>query len=111
MNKSFAYIRPRAGTSLARQRRALVSYALRNGLEITKWFQEKDRSACKSRPVFRRMMKDLRSGKAMGIISDNLERFSRNLREWAEISLLISHCNIEIHFADDARRGKALIKY
>ena len=111
MNKAFAYIRPRARTSLTRQRRALARYALRNGLEITKWFLEMDRSAYKSRPDFRRMLKDLRSGKAMGIISDNLERFSRNLREWAEVSILISQRNIELHFADDARRCKALIKY
>lgn len=102
----FSYIRVstarqgQTGTSLAKQREAISRYAQRWGLQITQEFEEKETAAKQGRPVFSRMMKALRQGKARGVIIHKIDRSARNLRDWAEMGDLID-AGCEVHFANE----------
>lgn len=97
-NKYFAYIRPKEGVSLDQQHRLIARYARRERLEITKWLTEKKRSALPPRPLFDRMLRDLKAGKMSGVVTDKRERFSRSLTEGMEIAELVSR-GVDFHFA------------
>ena len=103
----FGYIRVSTakqgkGVSLEEQKRSIESYASRNNLVISRWFEEKE-TAAKSggRPMFKEMLRLLRTGKAKGVIIHKIDRSARNLRDWADIGELIDS-GIEIHFSHEA---------
>ena len=105
MKRLFAYIRvsdqkQSTGVSLLEQRAVIERYAARIGAEIVQWFEETRTAAKAGRPVFMRMLRLLRAGKAEGVIIHKLDRSTRNYRDWASIDELIES-GIEIHVAND----------
>lgn len=104
--KFFAYIRVstvrqgQSGTSLVEQRAAIERHAQRYSLQIVKEFEEQETAAKLGRPVFLQMIKELRQGKACGVIMHKIDRSARNLRDWAELGELIDK-GVEVHFANE----------
>lgn len=102
----FAYTRvslPRQGVegvSLEAQQRAIREYATRHALHISQWFEERKTAAKRGRPVFTQMLKDLRAGKAHGIVMHKIDRSTRNLKDWADLGELIDS-GLDIHFATE----------
>lgn len=89
------------GVSLEAQKDAIRLYAEKNGLVVTQWFEEKETAAKTGRPVFTSMVKDLRAGKAEGLITHKIDRFSRNHFDWALVGDLAEN-GIGIHFATES---------
>src|SRR5262249_33802976 len=89
------------GVSLQEQHDAIVRYAQRNSLEINTWFEERETAAKRGRPVFNRMLKLLKRGKADGVIIHKIDRGARNLKDWADLGELIDQ-GIEVHFANES---------
>src|ERR1700751_4170741 len=91
MKKFFGYIRVSTvrqgerGVSLQEQRDTIERYAARNGLEITRWFEERETAAKRGRPIFAAMLKLLRSRRADGVVIHKIDRSARNLRDWADL--------------------------
>lgn len=102
----FSYVRvstQRQGitnTSLGEQRSAIKRYADRFSLPIKREFEERETAAKQGRPIFLEMLKELRLGKATGIIVHKIDRSARNLRDWADLGSLID-TGIEVHFANE----------
>jgi len=88
------------GVSLEAQKDAITKYADHNGLKITNWFEEKETAAKTGRPVFNQMMRDLKSGRAGGLIVHKIDRSARNFRDWALIGDL-ADSGVQIHFATE----------
>jgi len=117
MNKEFyAYIRVSTvkqgeGVSLEAQRDAINAYAKKHSYPISTWLEEKETAAKQGRPIFVQMIKDLKVGKAQGVIMHKIDRSARNLRDWATVGELQDQ-GIEVHFAaesvDFASRGGRL---
>src|SRR5262249_2821444 len=107
MSKYFAYIRPKQDIAISVMRREIQRYAKRNRLDIAEWFQEGYRSAAEPRPVFRRVLKHLKAGKASGVITDSLERFTRNVMEMVELRELADH-GVDFHFVAHRRYERGL---
>lgn len=107
MRRFFAYIRVSTarqgekGVSLAEQRDAIVLHAERGGLDIVEWFEERQTAAKRGRPVFARMLKLLRQGKAEGVVIHKIDRSARNLKDWADLGELIDG-GVEVHFANES---------
>ena len=106
MKTCFGYIRVSTqkqgeGVSLEAQREAITGFASRHDLTITDWFEEKETAAKCGRPVFNAMVKQLKAGKADGMIIHRIDRSSRNLKDWATISDL-SDAGIDVHFATES---------
>lgn len=106
MKLYYAYIRVSTvkqgekGCSLQEQRAAIAGYASKQRLHIVEWFEEQETAAKRGRPVFTRMLKLLRSGRAQGVIVHKIDRSARNLRDWADVSELIDS-GVEIHLAHE----------
>src|ERR1700687_4437633 len=106
MRKFFGYVRVSTakqgeGASLAAQRDAISRLAERSQLEVTEWFEELETAAKRGRPLFDRMLKSLRQGKAEGVIIHKIDRSARNLKDWADLGELIDH-GVEVHFANES---------
>jgi site-specific DNA recombinase len=107
MNGYFAYMRVSTakqgekGVSLQEQKTAITNYAARNGLKIQEWLEERETAAKRGRPTFDRIVKDLRKGKARGLVVHKIDRSARNLRDWADLGELID-AGVEIHFANES---------
>ncbi len=105
--KYFAYIRVstarqgQTGTSLSEQRAAIERHANRHGLEIVKYYEERETAAKAGRPVFLEMLRALRRGKATGVVMHKIDRSARNLKDWADLGELID-CGVEVHFANES---------
>ncbi len=105
--KYFAYTRVSTakqgeqGVSLQEQQGAIQRYAQRFGLATQEWFEERESAAKRGRPVFERMLKMLRQGKAQGIIIHKIDRSARNLKDWADLGEMID-AGIEVHFANES---------
>ena len=103
----YAYIRVSTtkqgekGVSLQEQKSAIKQYANQNGLKIKKWFEEQETAAKKGRSVFTGMIKDLRSGKAHGLIIHKIDRSARNLRDWSDLGDMID-LGLDVHFANES---------
>lgn len=102
----FSYIRVstarqgQTGTSLVEQRAAIERHAQTWKLEIIREFEEQETAAKRGRPVFLSMLKELKAGRASGVIMHKIDRSARNLRDWAELGELIDK-GIEVHFANE----------
>lgn len=107
MNRFFAYIRVSTakqgehGVSLAEQRDAITRFAARSELKIVSWFEERQTAAKRGRPVFNRMLKFLKSGRADGVVIHKIDRSARNLKDWADLGELIDS-GVEVHFANES---------
>jgi DNA invertase Pin-like site-specific DNA recombinase len=89
------------GVSLQEQKDAIERYAARRDLQIDSWFTEKETAAKIGRPVFNQMLRSLRRGQADGVIIHKIDRFARNLKDWAEIGQL-HDAGIDVHFANES---------
>ncbi len=116
MKQCFGYVRVSTvkqgdGVSLAAQREAILAFASRQNIEIIQWFEEKETAAKRGRPIFNRMVSDLRRGKAHGLVIHKIDRSARNFADWAKIGDL-QDAGVDIHFAteslDFASRGGRL---
>lgn len=106
MKRCFAYVRVSTlkqseGVSLEAQKEAIEAFASRHQIKITKWFEEKETAAKKGRPVFNALVRDLRCGKAHGLIIHKIDRSARNFADWAKIGDL-ADAGIDIHFATES---------
>jgi len=89
------------GVSLQEQRDAISQYAERHGLQISRWFEERETAAKRGRPIFNEMLKLLRTGKAQGVMIHKIDRSARNMKDWAELGELIDD-GIEVHFVNES---------
>jgi site-specific DNA recombinase len=107
MGKVFAYARvstPRQGergVSLTEQRDAIIHYAERHGLEIVRWFEERESASKRGRPAFTQMLRLLRLQVARGVIIHKIDRGARNLEDWNDIGQLVD-TGIDVHFATES---------
>jgi site-specific DNA recombinase len=106
MGTYFAYARvstPRQGekgVSLQEQKAAIERYAAMHGLEITRWFEERESASHTGRPAFMEMLKLLRLGKMQGVIIHKIDRSMRNQQDWADVGKLVD-AGVQIHFATE----------
>ena len=105
MKICFGYVRVSTakqgeGVSLEAQKEAIEAFATRRDIIISEWFEEKETAAKSGRPVFTRMVKELRQGKADGVVIHKIDRSARNFTDWAEIGNL-SDAGIDVHFATE----------
>src|SRR5690348_10759918 len=89
------------GVSLQEQQSAISQYAQRYGLTISQCFEERESAAKRGRPVFAQMLRQLKNGKACGVIIHKIDRSARNLKDWADLGELIDS-GIEVHFANES---------
>lgn len=106
MKSCFGYVRVSTakqgeGVSLEAQREAIESFAGRNDISITQWFEEKETAAKSGRPLFDAMIKSLRHGKADGVVIHKIDRSARNFHDWAKMGEL-ADAGIDVHFATEA---------
>src|SRR5437870_7545177 len=107
MNQYLAYIRVSTarqgeqGVSLEQQRDAIALYAQRNHMDVAQWYEERETAARAGRPVFSQMVRQLRSGKARGVLIHKIDRSARNLKDWADLGEMID-AGIEVHFANES---------
>lgn len=108
MKNFFGYIRVSTvrqgerGVSLQEQRDTIERYAARNGLEVTRWFDERETAAKRGRPIFAEMLKLLRNRRADGVIIHKIDRSARNLRDWADLIDLSEQFGFELRFANES---------
>src|SRR6266704_6079909 len=105
MGTYFAYVRvstPRQGegVSLPEQKAAIERYAYVHGLEISRWFEERESASHTGRPAFMEMLKLLRLGKMQGVIIHKIDRSMRNQQDWADVGKLVD-AGVQIHFATE----------
>lgn len=106
MKQCFAYIRVSTvkqgeGVSLEAQQEAITRFASQHNLSIIQWFEEKETAAKCGRPQFNKMVRELRNGRANGLIIHKIDRSARNLADWARIGDL-ADAGIDIHFATES---------
>lgn len=93
MKQCFGYVRVSTqkqgeGVSLEAQKDAIQTFAGRQNLTVTKWYEEKQTAAKGGRPIFNQMLRQLKRGAARGVIIHKIDRSARNLRDWAMFSEL-----------------------
>lgn len=106
MKPCFGYLRVSTqkqgeGVSLTAQKDAITVFASQNDLSVIKWFEEKETAAKSGRPVFNQMLRQLKQGRAKGLIMHKIDRSARNLRDWALVSELPNQ-GIDIYFATES---------
>jgi DNA invertase Pin-like site-specific DNA recombinase len=107
MRPYFAYIRVSTvkqgehGSSLQEQRDAITTFAARNGIEITAWFEERETAASVGRHEFSRMLAALKKGKASGVIFHKIDRSARNLKDWSAVQDLADE-GIDVRFTQES---------
>lgn len=106
MKKLFGYVRVSTvkqgeGVSLEAQREAIEEYSARNDIQVVQWFEEKETAAKKGRPIFNSMIRDIKRGKADGLIIHKIDRSARNLADWAKIHEL-ADAGYGIYFATES---------
>lgn len=106
MKRCFGYVRVSTvrqgdGVSLAAQREAILAFASRHNIEVTKWFEEKETAAKGGRPIFNQMVRELRKGRVHGLVIHKIDRSARNIADWAKIGDL-ADSGIDIHFATES---------
>ncbi len=107
MDSYFAYTRVSTkkqgekGVSLDEQRDAIARYAKANGLSVGEWLEERETAAKGGRPVFSQMLDRLRNREAAGVIIHKIDRSARNLKDWADLGVLIDR-GVDVHFAHEA---------
>jgi DNA invertase Pin-like site-specific DNA recombinase len=107
MKTYFGYIRVSTarqgerGVSLQEQRDAILRYAERHQLEISRWFEERETAAKLGRPGFNEMLKLLRADEASGVMIHKIDRSARNMKDWAELGELIDR-GVEVHFVNES---------
>ncbi len=105
--KYFSYVRVSTqrqgqhGTSLVEQQASIERFARTWDLSIVERFEERETAAKQGRPIFLEMLKQLRAGRASGVIIHKIDRSARNLKDWADLGALIDS-GLEVHFAAES---------
>jgi len=100
----FAYARvstPRQGergVSLQEQRDAIERYARIHGLEIARWFEDRESASHTGRTAFTEMLRLLRLGRIQGVVIHKIDRSARNLDDWVDVGKLVD-AGVQVHFA------------
>jgi DNA invertase Pin-like site-specific DNA recombinase len=89
------------GVSLEAQREAIAAFAERQGLHVTRWYEEKETAAKRGRPVFDDLVKSLQRGEAAGLIVHKIDRSARNFSDWARVGDLVDS-GVDVHFAHES---------
>lgn len=103
----FSYIRVSTarqgehGVSLKEQQDAILRYAHKNGIQISRSFEERETAAKRGRPIFSQMIRLLRRGEARGVVIHKIDRGARNLKDWADLGELID-TGVEVQFANES---------
>lgn len=106
MKSCFAYIRVSTAkqgihsVSLPEQRDAIMAYAARSDIKISRVFEERVTAAKRGRPLFTQMLKALEAGEASGLVVHKIDRSARNLKDWADLGELIDR-GVSVHFVSD----------
>jgi DNA invertase Pin-like site-specific DNA recombinase len=106
MGNVFAYTRVSTvkqgekGVSLQEQKDAILRYAQQHGLEIVRWFEERESAAKTGRPAFMQMLQLLRIKVAQGVVIHKIDRSARNLEDWVDVGKL-ADAGVAIHFANE----------
>ncbi|MEM9422899.1 MAG: recombinase family protein [Pseudomonadota bacterium] len=105
MKPCFGYIRvstPKQGegVSLDVQKDDIAQAAKQRGLLITEWFVELETASKVGRPIFNAMAGRLKRGHAEALMLHKLDRGSRNMTDWGDVSRLLDQ-GIEFHIATD----------
>jgi site-specific DNA recombinase len=106
MGKVFAYARVSTsrqgekGVSLQEQSAAITRYADQHGLEITRWFEERETAAKAGRGEFMELLRLLRLKVADGVIIHKIDRGARNLEDWTDLGKLVD-AGADIYFATE----------
>lgn len=90
MKRCYGYIRVSTvrqgdGVSLDAQKEAIRAFASHNEIEIIEWFEELETAAKTGRPVFNRMISNLKKRKAEGLVVHKIDRFARNLTDYNRV--------------------------
>lgn len=106
MSQCYAYVRVSTakqgeGASLEAQQEAINYYAEKHDIKIVKWFEEKETAAKSGRPIFNKMIGDLKRRRADGLVIHKIDRSARNFADWAKIGDL-SDAGVHIHFATES---------
>lgn len=107
MKRFYAYIRVSTvkqgeqGISLQEQRSAIEVYAQRQDFAIVEWFEEMETAAKRGRPMFSKMLGQLRRGHVDGVVIHKIDRSARNLKDWSDIGELIDK-GIDVRFAHES---------
>ncbi|MEP0313232.1 recombinase family protein [Hyphomonas sp.] len=106
MKRCFGYVRVSTarqgeGVSLDAQKEAILAFADKSNITITKWFEEKVTAAKSGRPTFNAMIKALLRGGADGVAIHKIDRSARNFADWAKIGEL-ADAGIDVHFASES---------
>jgi len=89
------------GVSLQEQKDAILRYAHQHGLEIVRWFEERESAATRGRPAFMQMLQLLRINVAQGVVIHKIDRSARNLEDWVDVGKL-ADAGVAIHFANES---------
>ena len=89
------------GVSLEAQRDAIEAFSAKNNIHISTWFEEKVTAAKRGRPLFDKMVGELKRGHAQGVVFHKIDRSARNFTDWARIGDL-AETGVEIHFATES---------
>ena len=95
MNKFFIYIRKSTDESdkqvlsLEAQETELLEFAQKDRLEVAQTFRESQTAKEPGRPVFNRMLEQMKQGKAQGILAWHPDRLARNSVDGGKIIHLI----------------------
>jgi site-specific DNA recombinase len=106
MKNVFAYIRVSTqkqgseGASLPEQKDSITNYCKRNNLCVIKWYEETETAAKRGRKQFSEMMRLVKKGKAQALVFHKIDRSTRNLFEWAEVSSL-PEIGIDVHYSHE----------
>lgn len=84
----------------ANQRPQILAWAKRHKLKVAIWYVE-EKSAVKRRPVFERMMRELKAGRADRLIVWALDRFGRTFREGVVFTADLEERGILVHSVQD----------
>ncbi len=106
MKRCFGYVRVSTvkqgeGVSLDAQKEAITAFADTNGITISAWFEEKETAAKKGRPIFNGMIRQLKIGKADGLVIHKIDRSARNFADWAKVGDL-ADVGIDVYFASES---------
>lgn len=107
MNRCFGYVRVSTvkqgekGVSLTEQRSAIEQFAMRNGLTVIEWFEERETAAKQGRPIFDRMLRLVRKGAVEAVVVHKIDRSARNLRDWNELTEINDKGTAAVYFASE----------
>lgn len=107
MKEVYAYLRisdkykQSDGASLTEQKRIIKEFAKKNKLKIVRFYEESKTAAKQGRPLFDKMIQNLKANEAQGVIIHKIDRSARNLHDWANIGDLID-MNIDVFFAHES---------